>query len=180
MHRSISIFLALSTLLMTASPAATSAQGLNARCQPVLDAMSKMVVTPTHVYTTETAAFRADGKPTSNETIYAGGAIYVKVNGEWIRSTITPQEMLRQEQADRKNGRETCRYLHEESVNGETATVYSTHGETPDAKSEAQLWISKSKGLPLREELDMDIGGKLGKSHRSMRYEYDQVHPPRM
>ena len=160
--------------------AATSANALDGTCQQVFDAMSKMVTMPTHVYTTEASAFRAGGKPTTNETIYAGGAIYTNVNGQWIRSTITPQEMLQQEQENRKQNKATCRYLREESMNGEGAAVYSTHSETQDAKSDAQLWISKSKGLPLREELDIDVGGKLGKSHHSIRYEYRNVQPPRL
>jgi hypothetical protein len=63
-------------------------------------------------------------------------------------------------------------------MNGEAVAVYSTHSETQDVKSDAQLWISKSKGVPLREELRIDVGGKLGKSHYSMRYEYGNVQPP--
>jgi hypothetical protein len=45
---------------------------------------------------------------------------------------------------------------------------------------DVQVWISKSKGLPLRGELDVDVGGKLGKSHSSMCYEYGNVEPPRI
>ena len=40
------------------------------------------------------------------------------------------------------------------------------------------MWISKATGLPLREEMDTDTGGVIGKSHRSMRYEYSDVKPP--
>ncbi len=181
MDRSIaSMFITLSTLLLTVSFTSTTAQAVDGTCQQVFDAMSKMVTTPTHVYTTEASAFRAGGKPTTNETIYADGAIYTNVNGQWIRSTITPQEMFQQEQENRKQNKATCRYLREESMNGEGAAVYSTHSETQDAKSDAQLWISKSKGLPLREELDIDVGGKLGKSHHSISYEYRNVQPPRL
>jgi hypothetical protein len=34
--------------------------------------------------------------------------------------------------------------------------------------------------LPLRSEIDMDVGGSMGKSHRSSRYEYSNVQPPTM
>lgn len=181
MYRSIAfILLGHSALLVAGLLISNPAWALDSSCQALFEAMTKMVTTPTHVYTTETAAFRSDGRPTTNETIYAGGAIYAKVNGKWIRSTITPHDMVRQEQDNRKNAKDTCRYLHDESVSGEPAAVYSTHSESQDVKSDAQLWISKSKGLPLREELDMDVGGKLGKSHRSMRFEYGNVQPPQM
>ncbi len=176
MPRALSLLLLMASFISTPTPA----RALEGACKPVSDAMSMMAVTPTHVYTTETAAFRADGKPTTSEAIYISGAVYVKVNGKWIRSVITPEEMLQQEPGTQQNSKATCRYLHQESTNGEPADVYGMHSDAEDAKLDAQLWISRSRRLPLREELDMDIGGKLGKSHRSMRYEYGNVQPPRM
>lgn len=173
MPRILSILLAVAFI-------STQARALEGACKPVFDAMRMMAATPTHVYTTETAAFRADGKPTTSEAIYVSGAVYVKVNGKWIRSAIIPEEIFQQEAGTQGNSKATCRYLHQESTNGEAAEVYGMHSEAEDAKLDAQLWISRSKRLPLREELDMDIGGKLGKSHRSMRYEYGNVQPPQM
>jgi hypothetical protein len=146
-------------------------------CQPMSKALSKILNTPTHVYTTETAAFRG-GKPTITETIYDRGAIYVKLKGRWIRSTVTAQQMLEQPKEDPGNVHSSCHYVRDEMLNGEIAAVYSSHSETEDYKSDTQTWISKSKGLPLRAELDIDVGGKLGKSHRSMRYEYNNIQPP--
>jgi hypothetical protein len=40
------------------------------------------------------------------------------------------------------------------------------------------VWISKSKGLPLRADIDIDVGGSMGKSHKSIRFDYVNVHPP--
>ena len=44
-------------------------------------------------------------------------------------------------------------------------------------KPDAQTWISKSKGLPLKTEEDIDTGGG-DKRHMSIRYEYSNVRPP--
>jgi hypothetical protein len=148
-------------------------------CQPEFEALSKLATTPTHSYTTQTAASRAGGKPVNSEAIYAGGVIYFKVNGKWIRSTLTPQQELQQVRENQKNSKATCRYLREELVNGEVASVYSTHGENEDAKSDARIWISKSRGLLLRQEVELNVGGTLGKSSSSTRYEYGNVEPPR-
>jgi hypothetical protein len=63
-------------------------------------------------------------------------------------------------------------------MNGEATAEYTTHTETADMKSDTQVWISKSRGLPLRQDVDTDVGGKLGKSHVETRYEYDNVQPP--
>jgi len=180
MDRSIISMPRVLSMLLAVAFIPTPARALEGTCRLVFDAMRMMAATPTHVYTTETAAFRADGKPTTSEAIYIGGAVYVKVNGKWIRSAITPEEILQQEPETQGNSKATCRYLHQESTNGEAADVYGMHSEAEDAKLDAQLWVSRSKRLPLREELDMDIGGKLGKSHRSMRYVYGNVQLPRM
>jgi hypothetical protein len=59
--------------------------------------------------------------------------------------------------------------------------VYGTHSERSDGghiTSDGQVWISKSRGLPLRDEIDIDSGGPAGKNHYSGRYEYTNVQPP--
>lgn len=146
-------------------------------CQPVFDAMSKVLVTPSHVFSTGGAGTRAGAKPQS-ESIYFGGVIYVKLNDKWIRSKMTAQQMLEQEKENREHGKATCRYLREEVVGGEAAAVYSSHSENEDVKSDGQVWISK-KGLPLRSEFDIDIGDP-SKMHQSVRYEYSNVQAPPM
>jgi hypothetical protein len=154
-------------LLIGVKPVA--AQGT---CQLVFDAMSKIFDTPYHSYLTTNMG----GTTLTSESIYAAGAIYAKVDGKWSRSPITMQELKetdpnnRQDQKNRQN-EATCRYLHDEPVNGEMAAVYSMHSESP--KSDAQVWISKAKGLPLREEADLG-----DKNHVSTRFEYGNIKPP--
>jgi hypothetical protein len=147
-------------------------------CQPTYDAMSKAMSTPTHIYVTMTAVPNKGDKPITTETIYAAGSVYVRVSGKWTRSPITPQQVLKRAEENRKNSKTTCRHLRDESINGETAAVYSTHSETDDTKSDGQIWVSKSKGLPLRQEFDIDSGRPQGKHHHSVRYEYTNVQPP--
>ncbi len=147
-------------------------------CRPVIDAIMKQIGTPTHMYMTETAAFRG-GKPTSSESIYAGGAIYIQIHGMWRRSPMTVTEMTKQQEENQKNLKAaSCRYLRDETVNGEPAAVYVEHLESEGATSDATSWVSKSRGLPLRLDSDTDVGGKMGKSHISIRYEYGHVQPP--
>ncbi len=104
----------------------------------------------------------------------------MKMKGSWIHSPVTPQQVVKQEQENWQNGKLTCSYLRDESVSGETAAVYSMRGETsdPDQKFNSQVWISKSRGLPLRREQDINAGNDVGKSHQSVRYEYGNVQPP--
>jgi hypothetical protein len=53
----------------------------------------------------------------------------------------------------------------------------ATYYESEYAKVDALIWISRSSGLTLREEIDMDPGG-LGKSHPSVRTAYSGVAAP--
>jgi hypothetical protein len=140
----------------------------------------KVVVTPTHIYTT-TVAGHDKSVPRNSEMIYEGGrngAIYVLSAGKWTRAQMTSAEMTSKQEENRRTAQDVCRVVHDEAVNGEAATVYSTHSDKDGNKIDATVWVSKSKGLPLKEEMDMDVGGGAGKTHISMRYEYANVKPP--
>lgn len=134
--------------------------------------MNKIYTVPTHLYN----AMDGDRK---NELIYAGGVAYDNLHGKWSRSTVTLERVKELEEKNRMNSKFTCRYLRDESIDGETAAVYSTHAERTDMalKSDGKFWISKSKGLPLRLEEDFDQGSGV-KNHLSTRYEYANVRPP--
>jgi outer membrane lipoprotein-sorting protein len=138
-------------------------------CQVVFEATNKVLDTPAHVY----ATMNVGGTTQTLESIYASGVIYVKSGGKWGPSLISMQETKELEQKNIQTAKSTCRYLHDEPVNGEMAAVYSLHEETPTSKSDSQVWISKAKGLPLRSEVD--LGDKM---HLSTRYEYGNVKPP--
>jgi hypothetical protein len=155
-------------------------------CQLIDDAMNKVMTVPTHIYGAMSSVPSNGAKPRTedashSETIYVGGSVYTKVGGHWSRGDWTPQQVMKQEQENRQKSKYTCRYLRDESVNGETAAVYSMHSERSDVghqTSDGQVWISKSRGLPLRDEVDIESGGPAGKNHYSGRYEYTNVQPP--
>jgi hypothetical protein len=160
-----------------------AAQG---NCQPVLDAMNKVFATPSHIYRTMTpvskdVSKRRTGDTTYSETIYVGESAYTKGVGSWRRSGATVEQVKKLEEGNIKSSKYTCRYLRDEPVNGEPAAVYSTHSEREDLgiRSDGQIWISKSRGLPLRQELEItESGDKPEVNHHSMRYGYTNVRPP--
>jgi hypothetical protein len=158
-------------LLILASMAAPDATAANS-CQPLEDTIGKLATTPTHIYSTVSDGL--GNKPTAIEMIYVRGAVYVKMADKWMRTNFTTPEMTHQSLEKQKQG--LCHYEKDESVGGQAAAVYSSQSQSGGAK--AQLWISKSTGLPLREEVDVDSGGKGRNSHTSMRYEYGNVQAP--
>ena len=176
MSRTVGLFSMTSVVLLAVCVTSAPAFASDSGCQPVFDALSKVLATPAHLYTTEPSSSHPGNTPRSGELIYFGGAIYVKASGKWIRSTMTAQQMLEQEKENREHGTATCHYLRQESVSGEVAAVYSVHSENNDIKSDGTLWISK-KGLPLREELDIDVNNP-SKTHHSIRYEYGNIQAP--
>lgn len=167
----LSAFVSLTFLGLTVPARADS-------CQPVFDALTKLVTTPRHTFTTHTAAFLNGGKPRTGETIYAQGKLYMRANGKWMNGPVTAAEVLEQEKENQEHGHATCQFVRNESVDGEAAMLYTMRREDEDATQDAEIWISKSRGLPLRDEQDVDVGGKAGKEHRSTRFEYTNIRPP--
>ena len=145
-------------------------------CQPVFEALTKVATTPSHSYTTSIAVNA--GKATEAETIFANGQKYIRVHGKWMRIPVTSQDVLEQEKEKEEKGKSTCQLLRSESVNGETATVYSLHREYDEVTEDGQMWVSKGSGLPLRVEEDVDNRGNKVMDHRSTHFEYGNVRPP--
>ncbi|HEX3748004.1 MAG TPA: hypothetical protein VHW09_28935 [Bryobacteraceae bacterium] len=150
-------------------------------CKPLLDTNAQYLKIPTHVYSTVTADYTG-GKPRNSQTIYLIDKTYVQIDGKWRVSPVTPKkmlEMLKDAKADPDSHTDsTCRVVRDEVINGESATLYSEHRETQDEKSDSQIWISKSRGLPLKLEATTDRGGPNGKRHTLLRFEYTNVQAP--
>ncbi|HJU07845.1 MAG TPA: hypothetical protein VJ727_05115 [Rhodanobacteraceae bacterium] len=63
-------------------------------------------------------------------------------------------------------GDHSCSYLRDETVDGQSASVYREQYKGDSGSTTATIWISKSSGRLLKEEQDGDITGK-GKGHIS-------------
>jgi hypothetical protein len=66
----------------------------------------------------------------------------------------------------------TCKFVREDSVNGEAVSVYTQHLTAPAGSTDEEVWISKKSNRILREEIDGDITGQ-GKGHLSMLFHYN-------
>jgi hypothetical protein len=115
------------------------------------------------------------GKTSVSETISIDGARYVMVGGKWSKSPQTLADAKVQEEANKKNAKViACRHVGDDSVNGEAVEVYTEHAETEDTKADTKIWISKSKGLILKQELALDPSGERW----TIQFEYANVHAP--
>ncbi|MGO9338796.1 MAG: hypothetical protein ACLPY1_14950 [Terracidiphilus sp.] len=145
-------------------------------CQAVDDASKKQQSVP---YRLSTTSSFGSGPEKTTESVVVDGTLYSQVNGQWVSMPVPP---LRPKQNDadsaNKSLKQLCQHVRDEPVNGEDAAVYSIHSETPPGNFDQLMWISVSKGLPLR--MDMDFTSKNGdKSHYSIRYDYNNVQKPK-
>jgi len=156
--------------LPLSAPPLAAQDDCKALSKVLLEAAVKFHNNPARVYGT---VRNAGGRIVNTELIYAAGSVYMNINGKWTGPTTGVEQQM--EQLTRNfTARDTCRYLRDEPVNGEMAALYSVRSETPRGTHDTQIWISKSKGLLLRQDVDSDGG----KTHLSSRYEYGNVKPP--
>lgn len=67
----------------------------------------------------------------------------------------------------------TCSDVRSEATNGEPAEVYRQLHKNGDETYDTLIWVSKSSGLPLRQEQDADFGsGKKG--HETLTFQYSK------
>ncbi|HEY2819828.1 MAG TPA: hypothetical protein VGJ06_02200 [Candidatus Acidoferrum sp.] len=144
-------------------------------CKPVLDANHKTLDTANHMYTDMGGA---DGKKPTGEMITINGDRYVLISGKWTKSRMTVAATKEQEAENIKNAKVlSCTRVGDDAVSGEAATVYTEHSQNDDTKSDGKIWVSKSRGVILKEEIDLD-SGEARKQHISLRYEYGNVKAP--
>jgi hypothetical protein len=144
-------------------------------CKVVLDANHKTLETANHVYTDN---LHGNGKKVTGEMITVNGERYLLMNGKWMKSRMTVADTRAQEEENIKNAKVlSCKRTGDDTVGGEAATVYTEHTENEDTKSDGKIWISKSRGVILKEEIDLDSGDPI-KEHISLRYEYGNVKAP--
>ena len=161
--------------------AAASASAQSGACAQVLTASMKMYDAPYHMYMVDSAQTDTRlnaGKPTVSEAISTGGVTYLFVDGKWMKSPITAADMKKSQQDVDATNKPTCTHVRDESVSGEPAAVWHSHSVTEAGTSDTDMWISKSRNLLLKSDIHMDVGGNMGKSHITSRYEYTNVRAP--
>lgn len=149
-------------------------------CATVRAVGLKMLEVPYHMYMIDSANTDAalhGGKPTVGEVISAGGQMYVLNRGKWVKSPVSLAE-LKKNQENPDSTKSACSHLRDESVNGEAAAVWREHIVNEMATIDTDMWISKSRGVVLKATSLTDVGGPMGKSRTTARYDYTNVRAP--
>ncbi len=142
-----------------------------ADCKVFYDASDKLMNVPHRLFTTMKSP---TGGEKTRESIFVDGASYIQLGGKWEKSRMTAKDLHDVELENRKTNKNiSCKIMRSEVVDGEPATVYAVHSETEDVKTDATVWLSKTRGLVLRQEIDLGTEG-----HIALRYEYSNVTAP--
>jgi hypothetical protein len=150
----------------------------DASCKQVFNAIKSQANTPNHQYFTISGA-QPDSLAQTNEMINTGRARYVKMNGLWQIMPGSPHEIMKQEEENFKKSKTVCRLLREELFDGAATAVYVEQSQTGPISSLGTIWISKSSGLPVHEEVNTDSGtGPAGMRHLDIRIRYTDVQAP--
>ena len=101
------------------------------------------------------------------------------MEGKWRHIQQKPQVAIAREQENIKNAKAyTCHRLRDEAVNGTPATVYAVAIDNGDSRDAGQIWVARSSGPLLKEEIDMGVDDKDDKHHVSALFDYANVHAP--
>ena len=66
---------------------------------------------------------------------------------------------------------ESCKLLRDETLNGEAVSVYSNVMRSHLGTADGKVWISKTKGLVLQQEVEVDMGAR-GKGKQTIVFVY--------
>ena len=144
-----------------------TARAQDAGCKPLYDAAVLQARTQSHIYSTMTGPSNF-----SMETISTSDALYKRASttgNQWKKSIYSPQDEAKQA-AEHSRLYTSCQHVGDESINSEAAAIYTEVNK--DSQIDGKVWLSKTRGLPLKAELTMSSG------HISIRYDYSNVRPP--
>lgn len=142
-----------------------------ADCKVFFDSNDKLVNVPHRIFTTMRSP---SGGERTRESIFVDGASYIQLDGKWEKTKMTAKDLHEADLENRKTKKNvSCKIIRSEVVDGDAATVYMVHSETEDVTSDATVWLSKARGLILREEINPGTEG-----HIALRYEYSNVTAP--
>jgi hypothetical protein len=124
-----------------------------------------------------TTTMSQPGQPVSrSEMVVSGATMYFQVGGAWQSMPYSAQEVIDRstENAKKAKVKPTCQKFGAEQVSGEAATVYNVHEEAKDGDAiDSRIWISDSRGLPLKLEVHLGSGTSFTETTR-----YDGIQPP--
>jgi outer membrane lipoprotein-sorting protein len=115
----------------------------------------------------------AHSAPMHTEVVVTGGKMYVQVMGAWHAIPFSADQTIAEAKQKMAGDKHVCEQVGTDAVNGEATTIYTEHQDKPGA-AQTRIWISDSRGIPLKFELKLPDGGTT----QTLQYRYDNVQAP--
>jgi len=98
--------------------------------------------------------------PQRIEMVFKNDKAYTLIDGAWSSMPFSVKDQIEMinSSTDRAAKSSTCQRIGSESVNGESATVFASHGEARGKATDARMWLSDKTGLPLKSEVRLANG----------------------
>ena len=177
MYRVTRAISSLSALALATPFACAPAHAQPSACKLMADAMILLATTPNHKRIVETAAYKQG--TSESEAVETGTTRYLKINGKWRAHPYDARAEAAEIGEATSTSNATCTNAGTADIDGQAARLFRVHEQNDAAVIDSRIWIG-TNGLPLKQIIDMDVGGNLGKSHREIRYDYADVQPPKM
>src|SRR4249920_3254479 len=105
-----------SLMIVMLCAAQAGAQTLSPECQAMMDAGVKQFSVPSHAFMTSTGISSA---LTQSEMVNVNGATYAMVNGTWMKSPVSVEQLIQQSQAQVASAKShTCQSMPDETLDG--------------------------------------------------------------
>jgi hypothetical protein len=142
-----------------------------AGCPVIESAALKQATTPYHMVMDESGDQTA-----RREMIQTDTTTYMLMSDKWVSVPYDAQERVKDMQDTSKDQTITCHNQGHDVVDGQPADHYVAQTKIDDGTTDADVWISPSTGLIVKERSVHTEDGK--KTVAEIRFDYTNVTPP--
>jgi hypothetical protein len=142
-----------------------------AGCPPIEAAAIKQATTPYHMLMD-----RSDAGDRHNEMIQTATTTYALIKGKWVSMPYDAREHLKDMQESAAEQRITCQSIGHDNVDGQPTDHYIAQTKSEKGTTSADVWISSSTGLVVKERAIRSEDGK--KTAIDIRFDYANVAAP--
>jgi hypothetical protein len=164
-------FMHIRPVLLAVSLCAIAA--LPARADDCANMMNTMIAHIGTPYAATMTTQTPGGETKTMKTVSSGGMMYVEMPDGWKSMAMDPKEQADMMRKAAATAKETCHHAGDEVTGGEPSNVYIAHVENRGSVSDNKVWISKSRGLVMKTDVQIQGG-----QHVTMTFDYNNVMVP--
>lgn len=157
--------------LLSAAAIAVVLAAMPARADDCGTLMNTMIAQASNPYAA-TITMEIPGQPArTTKAVFIHDIMYTQIEGKWRSMPMSAKETAGMIRDAAKTAKETCHVQGNDSVNGQSATLYVAHVENKGSISDNKVWVSGGKILKTEVQIQ-------GGPHMVTVLDYANVAPP--